>query len=294
MSPAPLISSSLKPPVNSSRTVLHAAGEGALAYSRVGEVSRFTQALLHSISGFAGTQIPGQQLWTITGADIYRSVNQVLAADKLAQAVEQLASAELRAPTTFHVETTPTRDFIELNLALWETALRARDSSAGLDVGRRADRERPGFRAGLEPRPVEREALSKPSYGVRVFISCSKADLTMGRKIYRDLKDSGHSPWLAEESLLPGQNGRPSLDSPCGTAISSVTLLSEQALSQRGHFHRELREALELLEQMPPMQTFIVPARVNDCMPPYEELRQLFWVIFPRVSAGYAANTQGD
>ena len=71
---------------------------------------------------------------------------------------------------------------------------------------------------GPEPRPVEREAY-RSQLRVRLFISCWKDNLTMGRKIYRDLKDIGHSPWLTRSRFCLVKLAAPSLDSPCGTAI---------------------------------------------------------------------------
>ena len=46
----------------------------------------------------------------------------------------------------------------------------------------------------------------KNSQEKTVFISYAREDSAAAKRLYRDLKDAGLTPWLDNESLLPGQN----------------------------------------------------------------------------------------
>jgi TIR domain/Caspase domain len=269
--PLPLLTVRLDKPVNASHLFLQASGEGALAYSRPGQVSRFTGALLQSLSGFAGRKVSGQELWAVNGDDIYRSVNQIMADDKLS--AMQFPEAQITGRTTLHFETAPTRDYIELNLALWESLREARGEVAGP----------PAF----VPPQKAKTTVIVPEKGVKVFISCADNDLQMGRRLFTDLKSKGHRPWLAKESLIPGQDWKATTSEALRTSDLFITLLSATSVARRGYFHKELREAIEILEQMPSSSIFIIPARVDKCEPPQEALRKIFWIdLFPDYDAG--------
>ncbi len=43
------------------------------------------------------------------------------------------------------------------------------------------------------------------SKSINVFISVDDEDAAVAKKLYRDLKDKGVSPYLEQEDLLPGQ-----------------------------------------------------------------------------------------
>lgn len=70
----------LKPSVERSHSLLQATGTGMPAFSKKEKPSRFTQALLNSLSGYAGASRPGNR-WEVGSAELHKSVGAFLAAE---------------------------------------------------------------------------------------------------------------------------------------------------------------------------------------------------------------------
>jgi formylglycine-generating enzyme required for sulfatase activity len=135
---------------------------------------------------------------------------------------------------------------------------------------------------------VRNETDPAENNGVRVFISYAKEDVEHAKRLYRDLKKAGFSPWLDAEELLPGQNWRNEIVQAVRESRYFVALLSERGLSRNGFVHRELKKALEVMEEYPEGGIFLIPARLDDCQPQDEKLRGLHWAdLFPDYDAGF-------
>lgn len=66
-----------------------------------------------------------------------------------------------------------------------------------------------------------------------------------------------------------------------------LALLSNQSVSKAGYVQKELKEALEWLEQMPPSKIFLIPVRIEECEPENEQLHEIQWVdLFPEENYG--------
>ncbi|MFP4033604.1 MAG: SUMF1/EgtB/PvdO family nonheme iron enzyme [Desulfococcaceae bacterium] len=136
--------------------------------------------------------------------------------------------------------------------------------------------------------PVPNESDPRENAGVRVFISYAKEDVEHAKRLYRDLKKAGFSPWLDAEELLPGQNWRNEIVQAVRESRYFVALLSGRGLSRNGFVHRELKKALEVMEEYPEGGIFLIPARLDDCQPQDEKLRGLHWAdLFPDYDAGF-------
>jgi formylglycine-generating enzyme required for sulfatase activity len=120
-----------------------------------------------------------------------------------------------------------------------------------------------------------------------VFISYAREDLEDARKLYNDLKRAGANPWLDTESLLPGQRWKVEIRRAIRENRYFLAVLSSNSVSRRGYVHKEVAEALELLGEFPESEIFIIPARLDDCSPSHESLRDLHWVdMFPKWEDG--------
>ncbi len=122
---------------------------------------------------------------------------------------------------------------------------------------------------------------------MRVFISYAREDMAMAQQVFHDLKRNGVDPWLDDEALLPGHNWKLEI----GTAIKScdyfLALLSSQSVSKRGYVQKELKKALDILGEFPKSRIFLIPARLDDCQPIDEELKDLHRVdLFPSYKQG--------
>lgn len=78
--PPPLLPADLGMDVSRKHvTVIHATGEGQLAFAPLGPtVSRFTSALICALSGYCGNKDPGQQTWTVDGDNLSVAVRTLL------------------------------------------------------------------------------------------------------------------------------------------------------------------------------------------------------------------------
>jgi hypothetical protein len=58
-------------------------------------------------------------------------------------------------------------------------------------------------------------------------------------------------------------------------------------VSKTGFVQNELRQALEILDSVPPGKIFIVPVRLDNSMPRHEKLNDLHWIdLFPDYARG--------
>lgn len=115
-----------------------------------------------------------------------------------------------------------------------------------------------------------------------VFISYAREDLRVVRKLYNDLKRAGANPWLDKESLLPGHRWKVEIKRAIRECRYFLAVLSSNSVSRRGYVHREVAEALQILDEFPESQIFMIPVRLDDCSPSHERLRDLQWVdMFP-------------
>ncbi|MCP4344501.1 MAG: SUMF1/EgtB/PvdO family nonheme iron enzyme [Desulfobacterales bacterium] len=107
----------------------------------------------------------------------------------------------------------------------------------------------------------------------KVFISYGEEDYEIAKRLYDDLKDSGFNPWMNKENILLGQKQKLEIRRAIQESSYFLILLSEKSLSDRGYFHKELKIALEILDEMPPDKIFILPVRLDTCKPAYEILQ---------------------
>ncbi len=120
-----------------------------------------------------------------------------------------------------------------------------------------------------------------------IFISYAKEDIHAARRLYMALKVAGHLPWLDEENLLPGQQWKVEIRQAISKAKYFIAILSSKAISKRGYVQTELKQALEILDEFPESQIFVIPARLDECSPSHVQLRNLQWVdLFPSFDDG--------
>lgn len=121
-----------------------------------------------------------------------------------------------------------------------------------------------------------------------VFISYAREDVEIAYRIYHDFKRMGLNPWFDQVSLLPGQNWKIEIRKAIKNSRYFLALFSQQSVSKRGYVQKELREALEVLNEFDDEAIYLIPVRTEACQPRYEKLQELHWVdIFPSYENGY-------
>lgn len=115
-----------------------------------------------------------------------------------------------------------------------------------------------------------------------MFISYGHEDRASAQRLHDDLRAVGLSPWLDVEALQPGARWKPAIIKAIRASDFFVLLLSIASTTRRGFVNVEVREALDIVKEMPEDRPFLVPARLDDCTPSHGELSEFNWVdLFP-------------
>jgi len=121
----------------------------------------------------------------------------------------------------------------------------------------------------------------------RIFISYAKEDHKVAKQLYDDLKNADMLPWMDTEDLQPGQTSEIETDKAIKSSDYFLILLSANSVTTAGLVHAETKKALKRFQEFTPGETFIIPVRLDDCEPAYEELQALCKAdIFPSYEQG--------
>lgn len=115
-----------------------------------------------------------------------------------------------------------------------------------------------------------------------IFLSYAREDESVARKIYKILNGAGLNIWFDKVSMLPGQKWKSEIRKAIRKSDYFIALLSTKSVSKRGFVQSELKVALELLDEFPEPDIFIIPTRIEECDPQNEKIIELNWVdLFP-------------
>ena len=116
------------------------------------------------------------------------------------------------------------------------------------------------------------------NYNTKIFISYAEEDIEDARKLYEDLKDFGLEPWLDKESLLPGQKWREVIKNAIQNSRYFIALFSSNSVEARGYVQKQLKEALDILDEFPSKDIYIIPVRLDDCKVSEDKIAELHMV----------------
>ena len=111
-----------------------------------------------------------------------------------------------------------------------------------------------------------------------IFICYAREDLPTATRLHDELARAGIAAWLDKKRLIGGQNWKIEVKKAMQRSRCILALLSSHSVSKSGYVQKELREALEMLEHLPPDRILIIPVRLDDCEPAHEQLRDLQWI----------------
>ena len=95
-----------------------------------------------------------------------------------------------------------------------------------------------------------------------VFVSYAREDLDAARRLHATLKRFGANPWMDEFQLLPGQRFADVIKEAIRTSRYFLAVLSSRSVGKRGFVQREVREALDVLTEVPAGDIYLIPARL--------------------------------
>lgn len=97
-----------------------------------------------------------------------------------------------------------------------------------------------------------------------VFLAHASEDKPFVRKLYKILKDSGLSPWLDEENLMPGVKWDDKIVDAIEKSRFFIACISSHSISKDGYVQKELRIALNNLEKKSFDVTYFIPALIEN------------------------------
>lgn len=112
----------------------------------------------------------------------------------------------------------------------------------------------------------------------RPFISYAHEDRNVAMRIRDDLVRLGASPWIDIVDLRAGEEWQPAISAALRQSSHVLILLSEHSVTKRGYAQKEVRQAIEILDEFPPDSIFLIPVRLDQCKPAHSRLKTLHWV----------------
>ncbi|MBL7979869.1 MAG: toll/interleukin-1 receptor domain-containing protein [Bacteroidetes Order II. Incertae sedis bacterium] len=97
-----------------------------------------------------------------------------------------------------------------------------------------------------------------------IFLAHASEDKPYVRKLYKILKDNGLEPWLDEENLMPGVRWDDKIKEAIKNSRFFMACLSNHSVSKNGYIQKELRMALNELEQKASDVIYFIPALIED------------------------------
>lgn len=113
----------------------------------------------------------------------------------------------------------------------------------------------------------EEEKPPKPPRKTQIFLSYVQEDKTKVEDLFQRLWGAGYKVWMDSKDILPGELQKTSI-----RAIKEsdffLACLSTRSVNSRGFSHKEIRLALDVLDEMPENQIYLIPVRLEDCEMP--------------------------
>ncbi|MEE4356480.1 MAG: toll/interleukin-1 receptor domain-containing protein, partial [Desulfococcaceae bacterium] len=110
---------------------------------------------------------------------------------------------------------------------------------------------------------------------IQIFIICADEDDAVAQRIYNDLEQMGCRPWLEGRDVSVGQNPDQIFRSVMEKSDYILALLSRHSLTQRGMAQKQLKKALDIFDEFPSGEIFLIPIRLDDTEAQEETLRNL-------------------
>lgn len=114
---------------------------------------------------------------------------------------------------------------------------------------------------------------------IKVFLSYVHEDYLPVKEIYDRFKRIGISPWMDKENILPGEDWERSILRSVQQSDFILVFLSNNSVTKRGFFQKEIKIALKLWEEKLEDDIFIIPLLLNECDVP-ESIKKIQWIDF--------------
>lgn len=102
----------------------------------------------------------------------------------------------------------------------------------------------------------------------QIFLCYASEDREKVGKVYDKLKEAGFHPWMDKKDILIGQDWDREIRRAIRESKFIITFFSSNSVSKEGYIQKELKLALERVEEIPEGWPFILPVRLDICTIP--------------------------
>lgn len=102
----------------------------------------------------------------------------------------------------------------------------------------------------------------------QIFLIYAREDKNEVQKIYNSLKEKGFKPWMDSMDLLPGQNWQESIEDAIKKSDIALYCISKHAANKKGFVGKEIRTALNSLDEISEGFSPIIPVRLEETSVP--------------------------
>lgn len=149
-------------------------------------------------------------------------------------------------------------------------------------IDQRDEFVRYAFKGAVRPAPATEKRPDPGSelpmeLGPRVFLSYTVEDRNKVTELYERLSNAGYRPWMDSRDLLPGERWDESIRDAIRRSDFFLVCLSSNSVNKTGFIQKEIKIALDLLEQKAPGETWLIPVRLDDSPAP-ARLKDYHWL----------------
>jgi hypothetical protein len=87
------------------------------------------------------------------------------------------------------------------------------------------------------------------------------------------LKERQVEPWLDEEDLIPGQDWELEISKAVRASHIVIVCLSLSSANKTGYLQKEIRKVLDVADEQPEGQIFLIPLKLEECDVPSRLLK---------------------
>ncbi|MGE0085846.1 MAG: TIR domain-containing protein [Desulfococcaceae bacterium] len=145
------------------------------------------------------------------------------------------------------------------------------DADAGT-VSASDDKQRITGNTGEESNTMRENSTAT---GKKIVIICANQDSETAQRIYDDLKKLKCRPWLADIDVVAGQFPDQEFRKEMKGSDYVLLLLSKHSLTQRGSVQKQIKKALDIFDEFPTGEIFLIPVQLDNTEPQDEVLENL-------------------
>ena len=107
----------------------------------------------------------------------------------------------------------------------------------------------------------------------KIFLCYCEEDFQRANELYDRMQAAGWRPWLDERDILPGEKRKAAIEEAITGADFFIVCLSERVEHRRGRIQKEIRHALDVLQNLLEDDIYLIPVLLESCELP-ERLKE--------------------